>query len=64
MSDTSVFAQANLAHGETEGHAPAWHGASADPAGHRNPAALTGFKPGSSADRASANWSSMIPTTN
>ncbi len=52
-TDTSVFAeardgapsaQANLAHGDTEGHAPAWHGASADPQGHRNPAALTGFK--------------------
>ena len=52
-ADTSVFAeardnlpsgQANLAHGDTEGHAPAWHGASADPAGQRNAAALTGFK--------------------
>lgn len=52
-ADTSVFAeardhqssgQANLVHGDTEGHAPAWHGASADPQGHRNPAALTGFK--------------------
>ncbi|AMM25082.1 type VI secretion system Vgr family protein [Variovorax sp. PAMC 28711] len=52
-ADTSVFAQArdgapsgqaNLVHGQTEGHTPAWHGASADPQGHRNPAALTGFK--------------------
>jgi uncharacterized protein involved in type VI secretion and phage assembly len=52
-SDTSVFAQArdgtpsaqaNLVQGQTEGHAPPWHGASADPAGHRNAAALTGFK--------------------
>ena len=52
-SDTSVFAQAsdaaasaqaNLANGESSGNAPAWHGASADPKGHRNAAALTGFK--------------------
>lgn len=33
-------AQANLA----AGHAPAWHGASADDKGHRNAAALSGFK--------------------
>ncbi|WP_218510984.1 type VI secretion system Vgr family protein [Variovorax sp. dw_308] len=53
QSDTSVFAQAsdaaasaqaNLANGESSGNAPAWHGASADPRGHRNAAALTGFK--------------------
>lgn len=43
-SDTAPSAQANLAHGETGGNAPAWHGASADPKGHRNAAALTGFK--------------------
>lgn len=36
----SPSAQANLA----AGHAPAWHGASADDKGHRNAAALSGFK--------------------
>ncbi|WP_307646279.1 type VI secretion system Vgr family protein [Variovorax boronicumulans] len=36
----SPSAQANLA----AGHAPAWHGSSADDKGHRNAAALSGFK--------------------
>jgi len=36
----SPSAQANLA----AGNAPAWHGASADDKGHRNAAALSGFK--------------------
>ncbi|WP_167394981.1 type VI secretion system Vgr family protein [Variovorax boronicumulans] len=39
-SNASPSAQANLA----AGHAPPWHGASADDKGHRNAAALSGFK--------------------
>ncbi|MCG5263422.1 type VI secretion system Vgr family protein, partial [Cupriavidus gilardii] len=39
-SDTAPSAQANVA----GGHAPAWHGMSADKDGHRNAAALSGFK--------------------
>lgn len=39
-SDTAVSAQANL----SGGHAPAWHGMSAGPDGHRNAAAMSGFK--------------------
>jgi len=39
-SDTAPSAQANVA----GGHAPAWHGMSADQEGHRNAAALSGFK--------------------
>ncbi|MBY4897536.1 type VI secretion system Vgr family protein [Cupriavidus sp. AU9028] len=38
--DTAASAQANLA----GGHAPAWHGMSADADGHRNAAAMSGFK--------------------
>ncbi|WPG39986.1 type VI secretion system Vgr family protein [Variovorax sp. EBFNA2] len=38
--NASPSAQANLA----AGHAPPWHGASADDKGHRNAAALSGFK--------------------
>ncbi|WP_390346262.1 type VI secretion system Vgr family protein [Variovorax boronicumulans] len=39
-NNASPSAQANLA----AGHAPPWHGASADDKGHRNAAALSGFK--------------------
>ncbi|SCB36767.1 DUF2345 domain-containing protein, partial [Cupriavidus alkaliphilus] len=39
-SDSQPSAQGNLA----GGNGPAWHGMSADPDGHRNDAALTGFK--------------------
>ncbi|CAM3070649.1 type VI secretion system Vgr family protein [Cupriavidus taiwanensis] len=39
-SDTQPSAQGNLA----GGNSPAWHGMSADADGHRNAAALTGFK--------------------
>lgn len=39
-SDTAPSAQANLA----GGHSPAWHGMSADENGHRNAAAMSGFK--------------------
>ncbi|MGY8526894.1 type VI secretion system Vgr family protein [Paracidovorax citrulli] len=39
-SDTAVSAQADFA----GGHAPAWHGMSAGPDGHRNAAAMSGFK--------------------
>ncbi|SOY52196.1 type VI secretion system Vgr family protein [Cupriavidus taiwanensis] len=39
-SDSRPSAQGNLA----GGNSPAWHGMSADPDGHRNDAALTGFK--------------------
>ncbi|SPS00192.1 type VI secretion system Vgr family protein [Cupriavidus taiwanensis] len=39
-SDSQPSAQGNLA----GGNSPAWHGMGADPAGHRNAAALTGFK--------------------
>ncbi|REE91292.1 type VI secretion system Vgr family protein [Cupriavidus plantarum] len=39
-SDTAPTAQANLAGGA----APAWHGMSPDEEGHRNAAAMTGFK--------------------
>lgn len=38
--DHEPSAQGNLA----GGHAPAWHGASPDPEGHRNAAALSGFR--------------------
>ncbi|AMR76297.1 type VI secretion system Vgr family protein [Cupriavidus nantongensis] len=39
-SDSQPSAQGNLA----GGNSPAWHGMGADPDGHRNAAALTGFK--------------------
>ncbi|MBB2921105.1 uncharacterized protein involved in type VI secretion and phage assembly, partial [Cupriavidus alkaliphilus] len=39
-SDSQPSAQGNLA----GGNSPAWHGMGADPDGHRNDAALTGFK--------------------
>ncbi|MEM5278485.1 contractile injection system protein, VgrG/Pvc8 family [Cupriavidus taiwanensis] len=39
-SDSQPSAQGNLA----GGNSPAWHGMCADPASHRNDAALTGFK--------------------
>ncbi|SPA27407.1 conserved hypothetical protein; putative VGR-RELATED PROTEIN [Cupriavidus taiwanensis] len=39
-SDSHPSAQGNLA----GGNSPAWHGMGADPDGHRNDAALTGFK--------------------
>ena len=42
--DGAPSAQHNLAAGLGGGHAPAWHGASPDRAGHRNAAALSGFK--------------------
>ncbi|MCO4889639.1 type VI secretion system tip protein VgrG [Cupriavidus sp. WGtm5] len=39
-TDSAASAQGNLA----GGHSPAWHGLGAQPDGHRNAAALTGFK--------------------
>ncbi len=42
--DTAPSAQHNLAAGLGGGHAPPWHGASPDAEGHRNAAALSGFK--------------------
>ncbi|WP_196385743.1 hypothetical protein, partial [Ralstonia solanacearum] len=38
--DSAPSAQANLAAGQS----PAWHGMGTDPEGHRNTAALSGFK--------------------
>ncbi|QFZ82775.1 DUF2345 domain-containing protein [Variovorax paradoxus] len=48
-NDNDVFAQAGNASPSAQanlaaGHAPPWHGASADDKGHRNAAALSGFK--------------------
>ena len=43
-SDRQPSAQENLVASGTGGHAPAWHGASHDAEGHRNAAALSGFK--------------------
>lgn len=42
--DTQASAQQNLVAGGSGGHAPAWHGASPGAQGHRNAAALSGFK--------------------
>ncbi|KAF1019115.1 MAG: Actin cross-linking toxin VgrG1 [Paracidovorax wautersii] len=42
--DSATSAQSNQAAGLGGGHAPAWHAASSDAAGHRNPSALWGFK--------------------
>lgn len=43
-SDRQASAQQNLVAGGSGGHAPAWHGASPSAQGHRNAAALSGFK--------------------
>jgi len=43
-SDAAPSAQDNRIASGAGGHAPAWHGMSSDDAGHRNAAALSGFK--------------------
>ncbi|MCL9851917.1 type VI secretion system Vgr family protein (plasmid) [Ralstonia solanacearum P673] len=52
-SDSASSAQANLAGGQS----PAWHGMGTDPEGHRNAAALSGFK---SAEHGGRGYSQLV----